>query len=109
MNMYEPCIPISTIRDVGRILIHALGVTFQTLADTFDTFRGHVEPPEDLIVVSSTGGLYSGVLVLRCNEVIAGAVFHAGQALRHSYPYGARRLEQGQTQFEYEEDEPWRR
>ena len=109
MTVFDPCIPLSTIRDAGRILIHALGLTLHALADTFETLRGHVEPPEDLVVVSSAGGLYSGIVVLRCNEIIAGAVFHAGHMPRHGYPHRGHRFDQNQMGFDYEGDEPWRR
>ncbi len=113
MNVYEPSIPFSTVRDTGRILMHLASVALRGLANAVDGLRANAEPPEDLIVLSGSGGLYSGLLVVRCNEVIAGAVFHAGQAPQHPYgtarpsPIQQRQDRPGALYDRYQDDEPW--
>ncbi len=56
------------------------------MRDAVDRLRPFVEPPEDLHITSSRGVIYSGIVIIEHNDVIAGVVIEVGRSTPTTSP-----------------------
>lgn len=73
-----PHLPTQTLRDLAVVAVLVADVAWDGAKDAMARLRPYVEPPADLSLRSSIGGLYTGVLLVDRNEILAGLVIRAG-------------------------------
>lgn len=82
----------STIRDLALVAVLIADVAWDGAKDAFARLRPYIEPPPDLRVHSTAGGIYTGILLVDKNEILAGVVIRTGHAQRstptHERPSG---------------------
>lgn len=76
--MNDSSLPRETLRMLGIMLVVAFDFALETGREAIEKFKPLVEPPEDIRVTSTTGCLYSGLVVVDRGEVIAGIVVATG-------------------------------
>lgn len=72
-------IPHTTLRTLSLVLIAVFDIAREGFSDVVERLRPLVEPPEDMRVVSTVGAIYTGVLVVERNTIIAGIVVEVGR------------------------------
>lgn len=72
-------LPTPTLRDIAVVVVLMADAAWDGAKDAIARLKPYVEPPPDLGVRSSIGGLYTGILLVDRNEILAGLVFRAGQ------------------------------
>jgi hypothetical protein len=76
--MNDNSLPRETLRTLGVLLVLAFDFALERGRHAIERLAPMVEPPEDLRVSSTTGCLYSGIVVLDRGEVLAGIVVATG-------------------------------
>lgn len=74
-------VPGSTVRVLAALLIVAFDVAREKASSIVARLKPLLEPPDDLRVVSRSGALYSGVLVLDRSDVVGGIIVQTGQSV----------------------------
>lgn len=72
-------LPHATLRTLSLVLVAVFDIARDGLADVVQRLRPLVEPPDDMRVASTVGAIYTGVLVIERNSVIAGVVVEVGR------------------------------
>lgn len=72
-------IPHTTLRTLSLVLIAVFDIAREGLSEVVERLRPLVEPPEDIRVVSTVGAIYTGVLVVERNTIIAGLIVEVGR------------------------------
>lgn len=73
-----PYLPTKTLRDLALVAVLVADVAWDGAKEAMARLRPYVHPPADLRVRSSVGGLYTGLLLVDRNEILAGFVIRAG-------------------------------
>lgn len=132
--MQTPPLPPQTLRSLVLLLRVALIFTRVRAAGAIRALFERGRPPADLVVTTSSGGAYSGVLLIDEGRVLGGVVRLAGSAPRlvspqpspalGAYPrppvpraspmfgelfHERRNRVEGDVEDDLEDDEPWRR
>ena len=68
----------TTLRDLAVVVVLVADVAWEGAKDALARLRPYVEPPADLQVRSSEGALYTGILLVDRNDVLAGIVIRTG-------------------------------
>lgn len=68
----------TTLRDLAVVVVLVADVAWEGAKDALARLRPYVEPPADLEVRSSEGALYTGILLVDRNDVLAGIVIRTG-------------------------------
>jgi hypothetical protein len=71
----------STVRVLAALLIVAFDVAREKASSIAARLKPLLQPPDDLRVVSRSGALYSGVLVLDRSDIVGGVVVQTGQSV----------------------------
>ena len=69
----------STLRDLALVIVLVADAAWDGTKKAMARLRPYIEPPEDLEIRSYVGGVYTGVLLIDRNDVIAGVVVRVGQ------------------------------
>lgn len=81
-----PHLPMPTLRDLAVVVVLVADAAWDGVKETLSRLRPFVEPPPDLEVRSSEGGLYTGIVLIDRNEVLAGLVIQTGRRAPPSPP-----------------------
>lgn len=76
--MNDNSLPRETLRVMGIMLVIAFDFALEKGRDAIEKFKPLLEPPEDIRVTSTTGCLYSGLVIVDRGEVLAGVVVATG-------------------------------
>lgn len=67
-----------TIRDLALVAVLIADAAWDGTKDALARLRPYIEPPPDLRVHSIEGGVYTGILLVDKNEILAGLVIRTG-------------------------------
>lgn len=73
-----PNLPTSTLLDLAIVVIAIADTAWEGTKKALVRLRPYVEPPVDIEVRSTIGAIYTGVLLIDRNEIIAGIIVRAG-------------------------------
>ncbi|MBX3275281.1 MAG: hypothetical protein KF729_33755 [Sandaracinaceae bacterium] len=71
-------LPLHTLRDLGLVLVFVADTALDGARRALRRLHPYVAPPPDLQIQSTTGALYTGVLLIDDNDVLAGLVMRVG-------------------------------
>lgn len=77
--MNDPSLPPITVRDLGIVLVVIAETAWNGARSIMRRLAPFMRPPSDLVVQSTKGAEYTGVLMIDDNDVVAGAVVCTGQ------------------------------
>lgn len=76
-------LPNATLRTMGALLIAVYDIAREGVTEVIDRLRPLVEPPDDLRITSPVGAVYTGLLIIERNVVIAGIVVEVARITAH--------------------------
>ena len=76
----------TTIRDLALIVVLLADAAWDGAKEALERLRPYVDPPPDMSIRSSLGAVYTGVILVDKNEVIAGIVIRVGQQAAPATP-----------------------
>lgn len=84
--MYPADLPQDTVRTLGAAVLFLCDVAVSFTARAAERLRPLVEPPVGLRVVSPSGIIYSGLVIIEAGCVVAGVVVEVARAATHNEP-----------------------
>lgn len=79
-------LPTKTIRDLALVVVLIADAAWDGVKEALERLRPYIDPSPDMSVRSSVGALYTGVILIDKNEVIAGIVIRVGQQAAPATP-----------------------
>lgn len=98
--MPVPEVPAHTLRSLAMMLRVVCFFAWRNLGRLF----ARAKPPCDLVVTTSSGARFSGVLVVENNSIIGGVAHLTGAA---GTPTPKPAYDRPRSLFDHEEHEPW--
>jgi hypothetical protein len=75
-------LPKATLRDMGVLVIAVFDIARDAAGRVVERLRPFLRPPDDLRVHSGVGAVYSGVLIVERNVIVAAFAVEVGRVSR---------------------------